>query len=122
MRATGGCGRRVIGRHRLSATSPIECLARSFVDRYTEHKRSGNRRSGMERGKRFDMAARKQFKTRLTVSPSLKRLLEEAKGTEVTEDELHEQRVSFAFGNAPESDLITKDSVRSASKRIRIGQ
>lgn len=66
------------------------------------------------------MSARKQFQTALTVTPELTRLLEEARATEVTEDVLHEQRVSFAFGNAPESDLITKDSVRHASRHIRL--
>ena len=39
---------------------------------------------------------------------------------EVSEAELLEQRVSFAFGNAPKSERITKDSVRRASKRIRL--
>lgn len=66
------------------------------------------------------MAARKQFQSNLTVTPELKRLLEEARAKEVSEDDLKEQRVSFAFGNAPESDLITKDSVRFASQRIRL--
>ena len=68
------------------------------------------------------MAARKQFQSSLTVSPELKRLLEEARAKEVSEDDLKEQRVSFAFGNAPESDLITKESVRFASHRIRLKQ
>jgi len=66
------------------------------------------------------MPARKQFKTSLTPSPELKRLLAKAKGQEVSEAELREQRISFAFGNAPPSDLITKDSVRMASERIRL--
>jgi hypothetical protein len=39
----------------------------------------------------------------------------------VTEDELHEQRISFAFGNAPASAKnITKDSVRKASQQIKL--
>lgn len=66
------------------------------------------------------MAARKQLQSNLVVEPELERLLTEARAREVTEDELQEQRVSFAFGNAPESELITKDSVRIASKRIRL--
>jgi len=66
------------------------------------------------------MPDRKQFKTSLTVKPSLKALLEKAREKGVSEEELHEQRVSFAFGNAPESDLITKDSVRHTSRRIRL--
>ena len=61
-----------------------------------------------------------QFQTALKVKPELKRLLAEAHAKGVSEEELREQRVSFAFGNAPESDLITKDSVRRASKRIKL--
>lgn len=67
------------------------------------------------------MPDRKQFQSRLTVDPELKRLLDEARNKEVSEAELQEQRISFAFGNAPESELITKDSVRHASKHIRLG-
>ena len=66
------------------------------------------------------MAIRKQFQSSLTVTPELQRLLTEARAKEVSEDDLKEQRVSFAFGNAPESDLITKDSVRVASRSIRL--
>ncbi|HYC93406.1 MAG TPA: hypothetical protein VEO54_29635 [Thermoanaerobaculia bacterium] len=66
------------------------------------------------------MAARKQFQSRLTIPPELSRLLEEARNREVTEEELREQRVSFAYGNAPQSDLITKDSVRRSSQNIRL--
>lgn len=66
------------------------------------------------------MAARKQFQSRLTVSPELSKILEEARKCEVSEEELREQRVSFAFGNALQSDLITKDSVRRSSEGIRL--
>jgi hypothetical protein len=66
------------------------------------------------------MPARKQFQSSLADNPELDRLLAEARKVKVTEAELHEQRVSFAFGNAPESDLITKDSVRYASEHIRL--
>lgn len=66
------------------------------------------------------MPARKQFQSTLTASAKLTRLLEEANGKVVTEDELREQRISFAYGNAPASTLITKDSVRRTSKRIRL--
>jgi hypothetical protein len=66
------------------------------------------------------MAARKQFQSRLTVSPELSQLLADARGEEISEDELREQRVSFAFGNAPQSELITKDSVRRSSENIRL--
>jgi len=46
--------------------------------------------------------------------------LDASHGKPVTEEELQEQRISFAFGNAPDSPLITKDSVRLASKHIRL--
>jgi hypothetical protein len=54
------------------------------------------------------------------MTPELERLLAETRAKEVSEEELKEQRVSFAFGNAPDSELITKDSVRHTSERIRL--
>lgn len=67
------------------------------------------------------MADRKQFQNLKPADPELIRLLEAARNKPVTEEELQEQRVSFAFGNAPvDSELITKDSVRMASKKIRL--
>ena len=66
------------------------------------------------------MAERKQFLTNLTVNPELAELLKSASSTPATEEQLREQRVSFAFGNAPENPLITKDSVRRASLNIRL--
>jgi len=67
------------------------------------------------------MAARKQFLGVTSVNPKLKELLEATKDKEVTEEELHEQRVSFAFGNAPvNATLITKETVRASSRSIRL--
>ncbi len=66
------------------------------------------------------MAARKQFQSTLAVDPKLSRLLADARSKEVSEEDLHEQRISFAFGNAPESSHITKESVRAASRHIRL--
>ena len=66
------------------------------------------------------MAARKQFLGASKADPKLTALLEAAKGQVVSEEELHEQRVSFAFGNAPDSDFITKESVRASSRSIRL--
>ncbi|HEX5258108.1 MAG TPA: hypothetical protein VFW35_04930 [Sphingomicrobium sp.] len=66
------------------------------------------------------MAARKQFLGVKETDPKLKKLLEDARKKPATEEELHEQRVSFAFGNAPESAFITKDTVRAASRSIRL--
>jgi hypothetical protein len=67
------------------------------------------------------MADRKQFLNSAPADPELLRLLNETRGREVSEDELREQRISFAFGNAPaDSESITKDSVRDASSKIRL--
>lgn len=67
------------------------------------------------------MANRKQFHTDLPVTPELAELLRTAQAISVSEDELREQRVSFAFGNAPHtSDLITKESVRMSSQHVRL--
>jgi hypothetical protein len=66
------------------------------------------------------MADRKQFHNVSAPDPELMRLLESARRRPVTEEELHEQRISFAYGNAPASGLITKESVRQASKRIKL--
>ena len=64
------------------------------------------------------MADRKQLLSTAARDPELEELLRSA--PQVTEDQLQEQRISFAFGNAPESELITKDSVRKSSKTILI--
>jgi hypothetical protein len=67
------------------------------------------------------MADRKQFENVPDVDPELKKLLEIARAKDVTEEELHEQRISFAFGNAPfSSERITRESVRSASQNIKL--
>jgi hypothetical protein len=67
------------------------------------------------------MADRKQFLGNIKVNPELKKVLETSRSKQVTEDELQEQRISFAFGNAPASaPNITKDSVRQTSKKVRL--
>ena len=67
------------------------------------------------------MADRKQFLGNIRVNPELKKVLETSRTKQVTEDELQEQRISFAFGNAPASaQNITKDSVRQTSKKVRL--
>lgn len=67
------------------------------------------------------MADRKQFFGDIKTDPELLKVLEASKKTPVTEQELREQRISFAFGNAPaNSKNITKDSVRHASQNIRL--
>jgi hypothetical protein len=70
----------------------------------------------------LSMADRKQFQNVPSPDPELVRLLLESKSHAVTEQELQEQRISFAFGNAPASasERITKESVRIASTHIRL--
>jgi hypothetical protein len=67
------------------------------------------------------MADRKQFIGDMKTDPALVKALEAARQKLVTEDDLREQRISFAFGNAPaNAKAITKDSVRKASEHIRL--
>lgn len=66
------------------------------------------------------MADRKQFEHVPAPDPELVRLLKE-KNRPVSEEEMREQRISFAFGNAPaKAESITKDSVRHASQNIKL--
>lgn len=62
------------------------------------------------------MADRKQFLGDVPVDKELQELL--AKSAPATEEQLIEQRISFAFGNSPDSEFITKESVRKASRSI----
>ncbi len=66
------------------------------------------------------MADRKQFENVSKPDPELMRALDSLRGKVISEEELREQRISFAFGNAPASHLITKESVRLASQKIRL--
>jgi hypothetical protein len=67
---------------------------------------------------KIHMANRKQFLTDTAVDQELVKLLDEARRKPVTDEDLHEQRISFAFGNSPDSEFITKESVRKASHSI----
>jgi hypothetical protein len=67
------------------------------------------------------MADRKQFFGDIKADPELAELLKTAREKPVSEDDLREQRISFAFGNAPaDAKGITKKSVRQASEHIRL--
>ena len=66
------------------------------------------------------MADRKPLLGKSPPRPELERLLAESRNHVVSNEELQEQRVSFAYGNAPQSSGITKDSVREASRTMRI--
>lgn len=45
----------------------------------------------------------------------LKRLLQAAKGIEMSPEEREEQRINFAYGNAGEGEEGTKEAVRAAA-------
>jgi hypothetical protein len=66
------------------------------------------------------MADRKQFLGVVEANETLLQLLRASQDQVVTDDELREQRISFAFGNSMNSDRITKDSVREASQSVRL--
>jgi len=66
------------------------------------------------------MADRKQFIGVDSTDPELVRLLQESKNIVVSDEVLREQRISFAFGNAPHSQDVTKESVRQASHSMRL--
>jgi hypothetical protein len=69
-----------------------------------------------------NMADRQQFFKPVKADPELTKILEASRDKVISEDELKQQRISFAFGNAPRAseNRITKDSVRLASDRIRL--
>jgi hypothetical protein len=67
-----------------------------------------------------NMADRKQFEFIPTPDPALSKVLESSHTRPVTNEELREQRISFAFGNALDSEKITKESVRLASNRLKL--
>lgn len=66
------------------------------------------------------MPARKPFLNASEPDSELLELIKSSKKQEVSEDDIREQRVSFAFGNALGSDSITKESVRKASSSLRL--
>ena len=66
------------------------------------------------------MADSKQFMEVVPADAELLKLLQETRNDLVSDDQLREQRVSFAFGNALNSEAITKDSVRRASEHVRL--
>jgi len=66
------------------------------------------------------MAERKQFLGDNEIDEDLEAALVKAKERPITEEELHAQRVSFAFGNAMNSKNITRASVEKASRCIRL--
>lgn len=66
------------------------------------------------------MAERKTALKRAPERPQLQALLERAKTTVLTDEQLQEQRASFVYGNAPKGSRITKESALKAVNRVRI--
>ena len=66
------------------------------------------------------MAERKTSAKRAPKRERLDALLEQDRQAGVSESVMEEQRISFAYGNAPKGSRITKDSARSASKSVRL--
>jgi hypothetical protein len=66
------------------------------------------------------MAERKSALKRAPDRPELRAKLELAKKVVLTDEQLQEQRASFAYGNAPKGSRITKESARRATKHIRL--
>ncbi|KQW62687.1 hypothetical protein ASD02_00710 [Ensifer sp. Root1252] len=66
------------------------------------------------------MAVRKSVISPAPARPELDDLLARAKRVGISDEQLMEQRASFAYGNAPEGSKITKESARQASKSVRL--
>ncbi len=66
------------------------------------------------------MPDRKQFLNPQVIDEELGVLIRTARTRGVSDDELKEQSVSFAFGNAMNNQDITKDTVRETSKRLSV--
>lgn len=66
------------------------------------------------------MADRKQFAGDAPADAELLELMNRTRKTPVSEEDLREQRISFAYGNALENEGITKESVRQTSMHIRL--
>ena len=66
------------------------------------------------------MADRKQFFGDQQPDAELVDLMATSRMRPVSEAELQEQRISFAYGNALGNDQITKESVRETSRHIRL--
>ena len=62
------------------------------------------------------MADRKQFINAAPADAELMRLLDATKDVVVTEEQLREQQISFAYGNLMGSETSTKESVRLSAQ------
>lgn len=67
------------------------------------------------------MAERKQLLKDLAIDSELRALLDSVKGKQITREQFQEQRISFAYGNAPATSGITKASVRKTANKVVFG-
>jgi hypothetical protein len=66
------------------------------------------------------MAARKSILKPSPPRPEIDALVEAALKAKITDEQIQEQRASFAYGNAPVDSAVTKDSAREASRSNRL--
>lgn len=66
------------------------------------------------------MAARKPMMGPSPARDELTKKVLQSLAVPMTDDEYAEQRISFAYGNAPISEYISKDSVRKAINSFRL--
>lgn len=66
------------------------------------------------------MAARKPMMGPTPERSELEKKIKEALAKPLSDDEFDQQKASFAYGNAPDSDYITKDSARRAIHSFRL--
>ncbi len=67
------------------------------------------------------MVARQSVLNPAPKRQNLEELLDKARKIGVTEEQLQQQRASFAYGNAPESATrITRESASAATKRNKL--
>jgi hypothetical protein len=68
------------------------------------------------------MAERKSALKRAPERPDLEALIEAARNTPISDDDLREQRASFVYGNAPKGSRITKETARESLSQVRINR
>lgn len=61
---------------------------------------------------------KQRIQSDLTISTELQRLIDDARQRDVSEEELREQRISFAYGNL--MGRSTKEQVRRTANSIRL--
>lgn len=67
------------------------------------------------------MAARKPFAGTFEADPRVNEQINTSRQNAITDAQIAEQRISFAFGNAPATlDGVTKESVRSSSGSVKL--